>query len=251
MIDAIIYGRELSIETEEFITEERFDKIRYYLKHGKYPNGADRAEKSRLRSAATHYKIITEENGQEKLMLKDKEVIADGQQQYEIARGVHEESHGGINKTTAIISEKYHWVRIKETVSLVIRNCSKCKETAKVIPTVTRPSTRTKKITDARNGEQSNRASEAYDEAARSISNAAIASQASITMRYQQDGQAPTARMQAELDPDGDDNLFHDAQQAYDPSLPIDPQIQIMEDIQTHVGDWVRNDSQGNQIHGR
>lgn len=35
---------------------------------------------------------------------------------------------GGINKTTASIAEKYHWVRIKETVSAAIRNCSECKE---------------------------------------------------------------------------------------------------------------------------
>lgn len=64
-------------------------------------------------------------------MLKDKEVISDGQMQYEIARSVHCQAHGGINKTTASIAEKYHWVRIKETVSQVIRNCAECKEHAK------------------------------------------------------------------------------------------------------------------------
>ena len=68
-------------------------------------------------------------------MLKDKEVVADPQRQYEIARQVHAQQHGGINKTTATIAEKYHWVRIKETVSLVIKNCPYCKETSKV-PTV-------------------------------------------------------------------------------------------------------------------
>lgn len=68
-------------------------------------------------------------------MLKDKEVVADPQRQYEIARRVHAQAHGGINKTTAMIAEKYHWVRIKETVSLVIKNCADCKETGKV-PTV-------------------------------------------------------------------------------------------------------------------
>jgi hypothetical protein len=119
------------------VSEERFDKIRYYLKHGKYPNGADRAEKSRLRSAATHYKLLPPEegiNGEERLMLKDKEVVADAQRQYEIARGVHAQGHGGINKTTATIAERYHWVRIKETVSLVIKNCGECKEGGKVPP---------------------------------------------------------------------------------------------------------------------
>lgn len=64
-------------------------------------------------------------------MLKGKEVISDPQKQYEIARGIHVLQHGGINKTTAIIAEKYHWVRIKETVSLVIKNCGECKELGK------------------------------------------------------------------------------------------------------------------------
>jgi GNAT superfamily N-acetyltransferase len=128
LIDAIIYGRDLGPEGEDFVNEERFDKIKFYLKYGKYPAGADRAEKSRLRSAATHYKLIAESD---KLMLKDKEVISDPQRQYEIARNIHVQQHGGINKTTATIAEKYHWVRIKETVSLVIRNCAQCKELGK------------------------------------------------------------------------------------------------------------------------
>ncbi|KAG4025461.1 hypothetical protein MFRU_057g00040 [Monilinia fructicola] len=81
-----------------------------------------------LRSAATHYKLLPDED---KLMLKGKEVISDPQKQYEIARGIHILQHGGINKTTAIIAEKYHWVRIKETVSLVIKNCGECKELGK------------------------------------------------------------------------------------------------------------------------
>jgi hypothetical protein len=111
------------------VSEERFDKIRFYLKNGKYPNGADRAEKSRLRSAATHYKLTPGNDDEpEKLWLKGKEVISDAQRQYEIARDVHHKSHGGINKTTAAIAELYHWVRIKETVSQVIRNCPECSE---------------------------------------------------------------------------------------------------------------------------
>ena len=128
LVDAIIYGRDLGQE-DDFVSEERFDKIRFYLKNGKYPNGADRAEKSRLRSAATHYKLCPPSGEKpEKLMLKGKEVIADPQRQYEIAREVHLKSHGGINKTTASIAESYHWVRIKETVSQVIRNCPECSE---------------------------------------------------------------------------------------------------------------------------
>ncbi|PWY80490.1 histone acetyltransferase Spt10 [Aspergillus heteromorphus CBS 117.55] len=131
-VDAIIYGRDLGPDGKDSVTQDRFDKIRYYLKHSKYPRGADRAEKSRLRSAATHYKLVRETDGdREKLMLKDKEVVSDPQQQYDIARHMHLLQHAGINKTTAAIAVKYHWVRIKETVSRVIRDCPQCKETLK------------------------------------------------------------------------------------------------------------------------
>lgn len=69
-------------------------------------------------------------------MLKGKEVISDPQRQYEIARDLHHKSHGGINKTTASIAESYHWVRIKETVSQVIRNCPECSEMNKGLSAV-------------------------------------------------------------------------------------------------------------------
>lgn len=131
-VDAIIYGRDLKAEEGQVGNEERFDKIRYYLRHSLYPQGADRSEKSRLRSAATHYKLIPAHDGvAEKLMLKDKEVISDPQAQYDIAKQIHLQAHGGINKTTAVIATKYHWVRIKETVSHVIKNCPECKDTNK------------------------------------------------------------------------------------------------------------------------
>ncbi|KAH8904757.1 zf-H2C2-domain-containing protein, partial [Coniochaeta sp. PMI_546] len=128
LIDAIIYGRDLGgdVGNDDPVSEERFDKIKFYLKYGRYPSGADRAEKSRLRSAATHYKLIDNV-----LMLKDKEVIAHPKRQYEIARLYHNNAHAGINKTTATIAERYHWSRIKETVSDVIRNCPECKELGK------------------------------------------------------------------------------------------------------------------------
>ncbi|KXS95904.1 hypothetical protein AC578_2636 [Pseudocercospora eumusae] len=132
-IDAIIFGRELGGEGDEYVSEERFEKIRYYLKTGSYPNGADRAEKSRLRSAATHYRLVPNTSGEGEediLMLKGKEVVSDPHKQYEIARLIHAQAHGGINKTTASIAERYHWVRIKETVSTAIRNCSECTSAA-------------------------------------------------------------------------------------------------------------------------
>ncbi|KAK2610256.1 hypothetical protein N8I77_003704 [Diaporthe amygdali] len=91
LIDAIIYGRDLSVDenSEELLLDD------------------------------------------DKLMLKDKEVISDPQKQYDIARQVHSQHHGGINKTTATIAEKYHWSRIKETVSDVIRACAECKDSSK------------------------------------------------------------------------------------------------------------------------
>lgn len=132
LVDAIIYGRDLTLSEEDgddLVSEDRFEKIKFYLKHGKYPNGADRAEKSRLRSAATHYKLL--EN--DVLMLKDKEVISDPASQYEIARQTHAlGQHAGINKTTATITERYHWRGIKDTVSDVIRVCVECEDKSNV-----------------------------------------------------------------------------------------------------------------------
>lgn len=131
LVDAIIYGRDLAVGDEseegpdELVSQERFEKIKFYLKHGKYPDGADRAEKSRLRSSATHYTLSADDV----LMLNNKECIADPGRQYDIAREVHaQRAHGGINKTTATIAERYHWSRIKDTVSDVIRACTECNE---------------------------------------------------------------------------------------------------------------------------
>ncbi|KAI5293472.1 hypothetical protein KEM52_005497 [Ascosphaera acerosa] len=139
-VDGIIFGRSLNTDLEDLALEERFDKIRYYLKHSKYPSGSDRAEKSRLRSAATHYRLEPGQEGEpDKLLLKDKEVISDPQRQLEIAREVHVQQHAGINKTTATIALKYHWVRIKETVNTIIRSCPECKESASATsPSVSR-----------------------------------------------------------------------------------------------------------------
>ena len=131
-VDAIIYGRDLKAADDRLANDERFDKIRYYLRHSEYPQGANRSEKSRLRSAAVHYKLIGGAKGEpERLMLKDKEVISDPQVQYRIAKNIHIQSHAGINKTTAGIATKYHWTRIKDTVSHVIKNCPDCQDSNK------------------------------------------------------------------------------------------------------------------------
>ncbi|GEQ67401.1 hypothetical protein JCM33374_g1065 [Metschnikowia sp. JCM 33374] len=125
-VDAIIYGRELVAITDSTLGAYRFDKIKYYLETGKYPPMADRQEKSRLRSSASHYRL---EYG--KLMLRDKEVVSDPVRQLQICAEVHLSNHGGINKTTQVVAEKYHWTRIKDTVAAAIKNCMACRESAK------------------------------------------------------------------------------------------------------------------------
>jgi hypothetical protein len=135
-VDAIIYGKELNeANFDDGLNEERFQRILYYLKHQKYPEGTDRAGKSRLRSAATHYRLVTEKGDDNsevnRLFLKDREVILDPQKQYEIARRMHVMDHGGINKTTTRIANDFHWVRIKSTVQQVIKNCPECSDPVK------------------------------------------------------------------------------------------------------------------------
>ncbi|CCH46865.1 hypothetical protein BN7_6467 [Wickerhamomyces ciferrii] len=125
-VDAIIYGKELVHPTENPQGTYRFDKIKYYLETGRYPPLTDRSEKSRLRSNASHYKLI---NG--KLTLNGREVIPDPIRQLQICTQYHAVSHGGINKTTTAIADRYHWTRIKDTVAQAIRNCDECRDPMK------------------------------------------------------------------------------------------------------------------------
>lgn len=125
-VDAIIYGRELINSSDPAIGAYRFDKIKFYLETGRYPAMADRQEKSRLRSSASHYRL---ENG--RLMLKGREVISDPVKQLQICNEIHMTNHGGINKTTAAITEKYHWTRIKDTVATAIKICPECRDPTK------------------------------------------------------------------------------------------------------------------------
>lgn len=234
-MDAIIYGRDLGPEGEDFVSEERFDKIRFYLKHGKYPNGADRAEKSRLRSAATHYKLLPAEDGSdsgERLMLKDKEVVSDPQRQYEIARQVHASQHGGINKTTATIAEKYHWVRIKETVSLVIKNCPNCKESIRPAPAMRSfgdppapgggavPQTRSRRD----NGNDSNQAQDQSSMIERLVDFTDLQTGPSTTDQIH-DSLSMQTHPQSDMSPMA--NLHHHLPASPSPynNLPLDPQI--------------------------
>ncbi|VEU19584.1 DEKNAAC100669 [Brettanomyces naardenensis] len=126
LIDAITYGRELQLEQEEDSASKKHEHIKNYLSSGQYPESATRQEKSRLRALAYHYTL---RDG--KLFLKDKEVISNVAEQYRIARRIHMQAHLGINRTTSIICEHYHWPKVKETVSNVIKNCPECKDPAK------------------------------------------------------------------------------------------------------------------------
>lgn len=220
-VDAIMYGRDLQND-DDYVSEERFDKIRFYLEKGKYPPSADRSEKSRLRSAATHYKIV-----EGRLMLKDKEVISDGQKQYEIARSIHCLSHGGINKTTAHIAEKYHWVRIKETVSQVIRNCVECKEGTKA--PVIKSEDFSAKSKSPPTGTSERRASQQKQTAARQ------SQQHQHQMQHRQQQLAPQPQQQIHLfsahqHPEAARAAVVAAAASLD--VPIDPAM--MEDVQQH-----------------
>lgn len=225
-IDAIIFGRELGGEGDEYVSEERFEKIRFYLKNGTYPNGSDRAEKSRLRSAATHYRLVPNENGDgddDKLMLKGKEVISDPHKQYEIARNTHALSHGGINKTTASIAEKYHWVRIKETVSAAIRNCTECKDTTTPKP----PSTFS---TKGRPSLEPGSSTPSNLTPRQTVTASADDSQDTLPGASRQQRPAPTAPMQG--------LQYTDSALPSDyGDMPVDPQLQIMQSMH----DWNAN----------
>jgi hypothetical protein len=215
LVDAIIYGRDLGQE-DDFVSEERFDKIRFYLKNGKYPNGADRAEKSRLRSAATHYKLTPGQDDEpEKLWLKGKEVIADPQKQYEIARDLHHKSHGGINKTTAAIAELYHWVRIKETVSQVIRNCPECSEMNKGLSAMRQNQNQNQRYSQPSNGQSPLTPTPPAD----------MYSQFRPSPSIPQG--SPNAQLQLEA---AQQNTFRTLPQHNDFDMPVDPAL--MEDIQ-------------------
>lgn len=146
-VDAIMYGRELVNTSDPALGAYRFDKIRFYLQTGRYPAMADRQEKSRLRSSASHYSL---ENG--KLMLKGREVVSDPVRQVEICTEVHMANHAGINKTTSIVTEKYHWTRIKDTVAQVVKNCTDCKDQSRDVAPVKRHPHSKKHTADSQKG---------------------------------------------------------------------------------------------------
>ncbi|CAI5756042.1 unnamed protein product [Candida verbasci] len=131
-VDTIIYGKNLKEEEEPQDKQGatnidnssvRFDKIKHYLQTGKYHKDATRQEKSRLRSSSSHYSIMDN-----KLYMKGKEVISNPAKQLEICQILHEKNgHCGINRCTSLVSEHYHWMRIKDSVTFCIKNCKLCK----------------------------------------------------------------------------------------------------------------------------
>ena len=60
-------------------------------------------------------------------MVNGREVVSNIDLQ-KICQLTHEENgHLGINRTTTLISQKYHWIRIKETVARALKSCQECK----------------------------------------------------------------------------------------------------------------------------
>lgn len=128
-VDAIIYSKELVHKHDIGNSgSHRFDKIKYYLETGRYPPMADRQAKSRLRSSAAHYRLT---DG--KLTLKGREVISDPIKQLQLCTDFHVINHGGINKTTSLITARYYWIGIKSTVAEAIRNCADCRDPSKAL----------------------------------------------------------------------------------------------------------------------
>ena len=125
LIDALIYGRDLELGHEDDMNSKTED-IKMYLNSGQYPPNFNRQEKSRLRALAYHYSVK-----EGKLYLKGKEVISDVAEQLRITKKIHSKAHLGINKTTSKICERYHWPKVKETVTTVIKHCPQCSDPAK------------------------------------------------------------------------------------------------------------------------
>ncbi|CCF59213.1 hypothetical protein KAFR_0G01790 [Kazachstania africana CBS 2517] len=130
-IDSFIYGKEFTHITKSIDLLKdpqkgnevaKYERLKYYLETGKYPLNCDRNEKARIRMTAKKHSLL---NG--KLMTNDREVVYDPDKQRQIALEAHLVDHQGINKVTAKIVEKYHWKGIKQTVSEVIAQCTKCK----------------------------------------------------------------------------------------------------------------------------
>ncbi|SCU87690.1 LADA_0E05556g1_1 [Lachancea dasiensis] len=128
-VDSFIYAKEFSHVSKsiDLLNEPnkhfaKYERLRYYLETGKYPEYCDRNEKARLRASAKYHVV---QNG--KLMRQGREVVYDPQKQLEVAFEVHQVAHQGINKVTTLIAERYHWKGIKSTVARIVAACPLCK----------------------------------------------------------------------------------------------------------------------------
>lgn len=128
-VDSFIYAKEfthvsksINLLNEPNKHFAKYERLRFYLETGKYPDYCDRNEKARLRASAKYHSV---QNG--KLMRQGREVVYDPEKQLEVAFEVHQVSHQGINKVTTKIAERYHWKGIKNTVARIVGACPLCK----------------------------------------------------------------------------------------------------------------------------
>ncbi|CAL9736187.1 protein Spt10p [Monosporozyma servazzii] len=130
-IDSFIYEKELTSisknmdmfkyhDKTDFIG--KYERMLYYMEHKKYPKDCNKSEKARIRMQSKHHTL---RNG--KLMFKDKEVVYDPVKQSQLVLEEHLVEHGGINKVSNKLSKKYHWNGIKNTVTDVLSQCTRCK----------------------------------------------------------------------------------------------------------------------------
>jgi RimJ/RimL family protein N-acetyltransferase len=126
--DAYIYGRALGEAAEGIVTDNQFERIKYYIEHGTYPQNIDTKVKNQLRSATKNYKLVNNELW----TTGDKRVIWDPVRQKEICLEHHivDGAHQGINKTCANVTALYHWTGIKQTTSQVVKECKHCQRPA-------------------------------------------------------------------------------------------------------------------------
>ncbi|SCV01874.1 LAMI_0G14312g1_1 [Lachancea mirantina] len=129
-VDSFIYAKEFThvSKTIDLLNAPnkhfaKYERLKYYLEHGKYPDNCDRNEKARLRASAKYHTV---QNG--KLMRQGREVVYIPERQLEVAFEVHQISHQGINKVTTKIAERYHWKGIKNTVARIVASCPLCKD---------------------------------------------------------------------------------------------------------------------------
>ncbi|PNS21331.1 L-azetidine-2-carboxylic acid acetyltransferase [Sphaceloma murrayae] len=144
LVDAIVYGRDLSVDEEAYkpptqgiVTEadrtrKWWARLSFYLKTKTYPADADASEQEKMRRCAARQYWAAAEDGRPegRIMVRckkgDKEFVWHEERQKDVARTVHEQEHININAVCDAVGKKYRWPRIKETVQAVVRSCEVC-----------------------------------------------------------------------------------------------------------------------------